>query len=80
MQQIQENGQMQYENIMKQYQDDIATIKLEEDQTKAKYKNADQVLGGIRSVEDAYKRGIFDPQQIASQTGISLDQVNQILR
>lgn len=80
MEEIQKQWQVQYENIMKQYQDDIATIKLEEDQTKAKYKNADQVLSWIRAVEDAYKRGIFDPQQIASQTGISLDQVNQVLR
>lgn len=80
MQEIQKQWQMQYENIMKQYNDDIATIKLEEDQTKAKYKNADQVLSGIRAVEDAYKRWIMDPQQIASQTWIPLDQVNQVLR
>ena len=38
------------------------------------------MLSWIRAVEDAYKRGIFDPQQIASQTGIPLDQVNQVLR
>lgn len=80
MQEIQRQGQVQQDQIMKQYQDDIATIRLEEDQAKAQYKNADQVLAWIRAVEDAYKRGIFDPQQIASQTGISLDQVNQVLR
>lgn len=80
MQEIQKQWQVQQDQIMKQYNDDIATIKLEEDQTKARYKNADQVLSWIRAVEDAYKRGIFDPQQIASQTGIPLDQVNQVLR
>lgn len=80
MQEIQKQWQVHQDQIMKQYNDDIATIRLEEDQTKARYKNADQVLSWIRAVEDAYKRGIFDPQQIASQTGIPLDQVNQVLR
>ena len=35
---IQKQWQVQQDQIMKQYNDDIATIKLEEDQTKARYK------------------------------------------
>lgn len=80
MQMIQEQGAKKQSEIMQQYNDDIATIRLEEDQTKSQYKNADQVLAWIRAVEDAYKRGITDPSQIASQTGIPLAQVQQVLR
>lgn len=77
---IQQQGQTQQNQIMKQYQDDIATIRLEEDQVKSQYKNADEVLWRIRNVENAYKQGIMDPQQIAQTTGMSLDQVNQVIR
>lgn len=77
---IQNQWIKQQQDILQQYNDDIAMIKLEEDQQKAQYKNADQVLAWIRGVEDAYKRGITDPQQIAAQTGIPIAQVQQVLR
>lgn len=80
MQGIEQQWQRQEQEIMRQYQDDIAMIRLGEDQVKNQFKNADQVMSWIKAVEDAYKQGIFDPQQIAQTSWIPVDQIQRVLR
>lgn len=72
-------SQMQ-QNILQDYKDDIAAIKLQDDWVRQRFKNADQILARIQWVESAYKRWITDPQQIAMQTWLSLQEVQSVIR
>lgn len=68
------------QNIIQDYNDDIATIRLQEDWVKQQFKNADKVLSRIKWVETAYKQGITDPSQIAMQTWLSVQEVESVIR
>lgn len=70
----------QQDQILKNYNDTIAGIRLQDDQVRSQFKNADSVMNKIESVNKAYQQWIMNPEEISQTTGLQRNEVEQILQ
>lgn len=77
---LQNQWSIAQKDIIDQYQKIFGENKLIEDQVKNQYGNWDEVKNNIDAVTKQYQQWIEDPNQIAQNTGVNIDKVNQIIQ